>query len=51
VFHVARGGRKGRHIILFRIGSPAKPPTIDVLRLLHDAMDLPHHVKPGEDSR
>jgi toxin ParE1/3/4 len=40
-------GRKGRHIILFRIGSDPDR-TIDVLRILHDAMDLVRHV-PLED--
>jgi toxin ParE1/3/4 len=35
-------GRRGRHIILFRIGSEANG-TIDVLRILHDAMDLGRH--------
>jgi toxin ParE1/3/4 len=36
-------GRRGRHIILFRIGSEPDR-TIDVLRILHDAMDLARHV-------
>ena len=36
-------GRRGRHIILFRIGSESDR-TIDVLRILHDAMDLARHV-------
>lgn len=35
--HIARNGRKGRHFILFRI---AQPDTIQVLRILHDSMDL-----------
>ncbi|MEY4564298.1 MAG: hypothetical protein RLZZ618_3575 [Pseudomonadota bacterium] len=39
--HVARKGHKGRHFIVFRIASA--PQTIDVLRLLHDSMDLPRH--------
>ena len=43
VLHVARGGRKGRHFVLYRSDSQADPPTIDVLRLLHDSMDLPRH--------
>lgn len=47
--HVARGGRKGRHFVLYRVGSPARPPAIDVLRLLHDAMDLRRHLEPGEE--
>ncbi len=42
--HVARAGRRGRHFVLYRIASRSKPPTIDVLRLLHDSMDLPRHV-------
>ena len=47
--HVARGGRKGRHFVLYRVGSLAMPPAIDVLRLLHDAMDLRRHIGPEED--
>jgi len=38
-------GRRGRHIILFRVGSEPDR-TIDVLRILHDAMDLARHVPP-----
>lgn len=45
---VAREGRKGRHFVMFRVGSPAEPPVIDVLRLLHDAMDLPRHLAADE---
>ncbi len=37
-------GRRGRHIILFRTGSE-RDRTIDVLRILHDAMDLARHVQ------
>jgi len=51
--HVARSGRKGRHFVMYRVGTPVNPPVIDVLRLLHDAMDLPRHLpsppSPGED--
>jgi toxin ParE1/3/4 len=39
--HVARQGRKGRHFVVFRVGGAS---TIDVLRLLHDSMDLVRHV-------
>lgn len=35
--HVARLGRKGRHLVVFRV---ADSRTIDVVRLLHDSMDL-----------
>ncbi len=37
--HVARQGRAGRHFVVFR----AAGLDIDVLRLLHDSMDLPRH--------
>jgi toxin ParE1/3/4 len=35
-------GRRGRHVILFRAGSE-RDRTIDVLRILHNAMDLTRH--------
>jgi len=35
--HVATKGRRGRHFVLYRT---ATGTTIDVLRILHDAMDL-----------
>jgi len=41
--HVARGGRKGRHIVLFRVGSDEHRRQIEVLRLLHDSMELARH--------
>ena len=37
--HVARQGRAGRHFAVFRVAGSG----IDVLRLLHDSMDLPRH--------
>jgi toxin ParE1/3/4 len=48
--HVARAGRKGRHFVLFRQGKGTASHCIEVLRLLHDAMDLPQHL-PAEDPR
>jgi toxin ParE1/3/4 len=39
--HVARGDRKGRHLVLFRVKSRAH--QVEILRLLHDAMDLKLH--------
>ncbi len=39
--HVARQGRNGRHFIIFRISTSS---VIDVLRILHDSMDLPRHI-------
>ena len=44
--HVARGGRKGRHIVIFRGLPEAEAAVIEVLRVLHDAMDLPRHLEP-----
>ena len=41
--HVARGGRKGRHFVLYRVSETTEAPTIEVLRLLHDSMDLGRH--------
>ena len=46
--HVARNGRKGRHFVMFRIGSIEGRDVIDVLRLLHDSMDLERHLPPVE---
>ncbi len=43
--HVARNGKRGRHLILYREG-PER--TIEVLRILHDAMDLARHVPKRE---
>ncbi len=44
--HVARQGRKGRHFVVFRVGSEQ---SIEVLRLLHDSMDLARHVPEADD--
>jgi len=41
--HVARDGHKGRHFVLFQIGCDDEKAVIEVLRLLHDAMDLARH--------
>ena len=45
--HVARHGRKGRHFVMFRIGDDQDRKVIEVLRLLHDSMDLPRHLPPS----
>ena len=47
--HVARGARKARHFVLFRIGSESGRSAIDVLRLLHDAMDLQRYLPPFDE--
>ncbi|HJU15155.1 MAG TPA: type II toxin-antitoxin system RelE/ParE family toxin [Stellaceae bacterium] len=40
--HAAHGGRRARHLILFRISEA--PSVVEVLRFLHDAMDLARHL-------
>ncbi|MGD9586733.1 MAG: type II toxin-antitoxin system RelE/ParE family toxin [Brachymonas sp.] len=42
--HVARNGRKGRHFIMFRVCAAQDSKVIDVLRVLHDGMDLAKHM-------
>lgn len=46
--HVARQSRKGRHFVVFRAASAQ---TIEVLRLLHDSMDLPQHLPAANDQQ
>ena len=40
--HVARQGRKGRHQLVFR--THEQDGVIEVLRILHDSMDLQRHL-------
>ena len=48
--HVARQSRKGRHSLLFRVGrDDARREAIEVLRVLHDAMELPRHLPPMDE--
>ena len=43
--HVARPIRKARHSLLFRVGQDAaRREAIEILRVLHDAMELPRHL-------
>ncbi len=46
--HVARQGRNGRHFVVFRT---APEQTIEVLRLLHDSMDLARHLSSANDQQ
>ena len=46
--HVARKGRKGRHFVMFQIGDLQGVEVIDVLRILHDSMDLQRHLPAGD---
>jgi toxin ParE1/3/4 len=47
--HVARKSRKGRHLVMFRVGRTPDREVIEVLRLLHDAMDLQRHLSPVDE--
>ena len=48
-FHVARHGRSGRHFLLFHVPR-LEEPVIEVLRVLHDGMDIARHLPPyGDD--
>jgi toxin ParE1/3/4 len=40
--HVARKGFAGRHFVVFRANDASR--QIDVLRILHDSMDLKRHL-------
>lgn len=44
--HIARYGQKGRHFVVFK---PNSDSTIDVLRILHDSMDLVRHLSAAND--
>jgi toxin ParE1/3/4 len=48
--HVARKGRKGRHLVMFRVGRAPDHDVIEILRLLHDAMDLQRHLPLDKES-
>ena len=48
--HVARKGRKGRHFAMFRIGQDRDREVIEILRVLHDAMDLQRHLPPAAEN-
>ncbi len=45
--HVARRGRRGSHFLMYRA---APNSTIEIVRILHDRMDIQRHVPstPGE---
>lgn len=39
--HVARHGRRGSHLLLYRAASGR---TVEIVRILHDRMDMPRHI-------
>jgi toxin ParE1/3/4 len=44
--HVARSGRRGSHFVMYRA---APDSTIEIVRILHDRMDLRRHVPTAPD--
>lgn len=44
--HVARKRRKRRHFIVFRADTATGEHVVEVIRLLHDSMDLTRHLPP-----
>jgi toxin ParE1/3/4 len=46
--HIARRGRRGSHFLMYRV---VPKSTIEIVRILHDRMDLQRHVPsaPEED--
>ena len=45
--HVARRGRRGRHFLMYRVVAARR--TIEIIRILHDRMDLPRHLPSATD--
>ena len=43
-YRIDRTGRRGRHVLLYRT---AGPMTIEVIRILHDRMNIPQHLPPA----
>ena len=48
-YHVAQRGRRAWHLLLYRILEDGN--LVEVLALLHDAMDLPRHWRTRTTSR
>ena len=44
--HVARHGRRGSHFLMYRV---APKTTIEIVRILHDRMDLQCHLPLAPD--
>jgi toxin ParE1/3/4 len=47
--HASRRGRRSRHILVFRCDSDDSEEIVQVLRILHDAMDVARHFSASED--
>jgi toxin ParE1/3/4 len=48
--HVAYQGHEGRHVVQFQIARDNGQNVIDVLRILHSAMNLSRHLPSDEES-
>jgi toxin ParE1/3/4 len=46
ILPVARRGRRGRHLLVYR---SAGDDELEILRILHEAMDIPRHVSGDTD--
>ena len=46
--HVARRGRRGSHLLMYRAAAKS---TIEIVRILHDRMDLKRHVPSAPDEK
>ena len=46
--HISLRFRHGRHLFVYRVGQQYAVPTILVVRILHDAMDIARHLPPGD---
>jgi toxin ParE1/3/4 len=44
--HVTRRGRRGSHFLMYRVASDS---TIEIVRILHDGMDLQRHIPSAPD--
>ena len=40
-YHISQRGRPARHVLFYRIGTTG---TVEIVRLLHDAMDFEQHL-------
>jgi toxin ParE1/3/4 len=50
ILPIARSGKRGRHLIVFRIAPGRNTDTLQILRILHDAMDLPRYVSSDDET-
>lgn len=46
MLHVARRGRRGRHLLFYRV---LNRRNIEIIRILHDSMDLRRHVPDADE--